>query len=401
MGFYEQVRIILEGTRFRGIDGYKPITLTQKEEEHVTLISLFLQRYYLKLAKQSFARPGGELTDEAIYYPDEDYLSRQIYKFLCNLIDYTTKLRGEDWYYIGGTFMEMDRERSVHAMIFKILPKKNANFIWRQSKYSISLKDLLGGMHGWGRENFVGVYNDLEKIKEVIRTGMYAFVGSLKEFDDDQWQHGEENSRFFRQLKKYRNIRNMKPSTQKHFGDIIGGLNESLDVKIDDRLRKFLTYFINIKFLQRDKFGQRQGFNPHQVIAANFHRLFKFEPTRDKDRFYGNFYLDLQEPYLKYLTEEEKQAIRNTVGFNDITRYFNIHTKTGKDDIDKLRVGQLMDAIDEEDRKEKGMRILAIIFNALARTYSEFGHKGWENYLFETNLKPETQKHFGGMFSEL
>ena len=181
----------------------------------------------------------------------------------------------------------------------------------------------------------------------------------------------------------------------------VHGLNESFEVKIDDRLKKFLTYFLNIKFLQRDKFRQKQGFNPHQVVATNFHRLFKFEPTRDKNKFYGNFYLDLQEPYLKYFTQEEKQAIRNIVGFNDITRFFNIHAKTGKDDIDKLRVDQLMDAIDEEDRMEDGTKILAIIFNALARTYSEFGHKGWENYLFETNLKPETQKHFGGMFSEL
>jgi hypothetical protein len=71
------------------------------------------------------------------------------------------------------------------------------------------------------------------------------------------------------------------------------------------------------------------------------------------------------------------------------------------DNVDKFGVDQLLSAIDKEDREEKGMRILAIIFNALARTYSEFGHKDWENYLFESNLKPETQKHFGGIFSEL
>jgi len=225
MAFYEQVNLILEGTRFKGIDGYKPIPLTQKEEEYVTLISHFLQKYYFKLAKQPFTRPGGKQTNEAIFYPDTNYLSRQIYKFLCTLIGYPTKLRGEDWYWIGGTFIEMDRERSVHAMIFKILPKKNANFVWRQSKYSISLTDLIGGMYGWGKDNFVGVYNDLEKIKEVVRLGMYAFVGSMKEFDEDMWQEPAENGRFFRQLKKYRLLRNMKPETQKHFGDILTGIN--------------------------------------------------------------------------------------------------------------------------------------------------------------------------------
>lgn len=176
---------------------------------------------------------------------------------------------------------------------------------------------------------------------------------------------------------------------------------ESLRLDIDERVRKFLTYFLNIYFFQRDRYSQKRNFNPSGVVASNFSRLFKFDPTRYNNKWYGNFYIDLREPYLKYLTEEEKQVIRNIVGLNDITRYFNIHTKTGRDDIDKLRVDQLIDAIDEEDRMEKGLRILAIIFNALARTYSEFGHKGWENYLFESNLKPETQKHFGGIFSEL
>lgn len=401
MGFYEQVNLILEGTRFKGIDGYKPIPLTQKEEEYVTLISIFLQRYYFKLAKQPFARPGGKQTDEAIFYPDEDYLSRQIYKFLCTLIGYPTKLRGEDWYYIGGTFMEMDREPSVHALIFKILPKKNANFIWRNSKYSISLKDLLGGMDGWGRENFIGVYNDLEKIKEVVRTGMYAFVGSMKEFDEDQWSEPAENGRFFRQLTKYRQLRTMKPATQKHFGDIITGLNESFEIKIDDRLKRFLTYVLNINYLQREKYRRDPKFNHLRVIASSFHRLFKFDPTRYGNKFYGNFYLDLQRPYLKYLNGDELQAIRNIVGKNDITRYFNIYTQQDVDNVDKFDVGQLLSAIDKEDREEKGIRILAIIFNALARTYSEFGHKDWETYIFESGLKPETQKHFGGIFNEL
>lgn len=398
MGFYEQVRITLEGTRFKGEDGYKPIPLTQKEEEYVTLISIFLQRYYFKLAKKSFARPRGELTDEAIYYPDEDYLSRQIFKFLCNMINHPPNLKGEDWYYVGGTFMEMDREPSVHAMIFKILPKKNANFVWRQSEYSISLKDLLGGMYGWGRENFIGVYKDLEKIKEIIRTGMYAIVGSAKEFDEPEWQ---DDGKFFIQLRKYRRLRTMKPNTQKHFGDIMTGLAESVEIKINDRMRKFLTYFMNMNFLKREKYKSSRGFSPMQLNAQNFSRLFGFDPTRDKDRFYGNFYNDLAYPYIKFLEEDELQAIRNIVGKNDITRYFTIHSQYSKDNTDKFRVDQLLEAIDEEDRLEKGMRILAIIFNAVARLYSKHGHKGFEKYLFEQGLKPETQKHFGGIFGEL
>lgn len=398
MGFYEQVQIILEGTRFYGIDGYKPIPLTKKEEEYVTLISIFLHRYYQKLAKQSFTRPGGIETDDAIYYPDNDHLARTIYKFLCNLIGYPDKLRGEDWHYIAGTFMEMDRERSVHDMIFKVLPKKNANFIWRQSKYSISLTDLLGGMYGWGRQNFVGVYNDLEKIKEIIRTGMHAFVGSMTEFDEEGWVG---DGKFFTQVKKYRQLRTMKPETQKHFGDIMTSLNESVDVKIDDRVKKFLTYFLNMNFLKREKYKSSKGFSPMQLNARNFHRLFGFDPTRDIDRFYGNFYHDLETPYIKFLEEDELQAIRNIVGKNDITRYFTIHSQYSKDNTDKFRVDQLLGAIDEEDRLEKGIKILAIIFNAVARLYSKHGHRGFKNYLFEQSLKPETQKHFGGLFREL
>lgn len=213
-----------EGVRFKGIDGYKPIQLTQKEEEYVTLISIFLQRYYFRLAKQSFARPGGELTDESIYYPDEDHLSKQIYKFLCNLIGHNPKnLRNEDWHYIAGTFMEMDREPSVKAMIDRIFNKKDATSAWKHSKISVSLTILLGGLDGWGRDNFKGVYNDIEKIKEIVRTGMYAFVGSMKEFDEDDWGDSE-NMKFFKQLKGYRTRRLMRPETVKHFGGIMDEL---------------------------------------------------------------------------------------------------------------------------------------------------------------------------------
>jgi hypothetical protein len=398
MGFYTQVRIILEGTRFKGIDGYKPIPLTQKEEEHVTLIAMFLQQYYIKLAKKSFTRPGGIPTDEAIDYPDEDHLSKQIYKFLCNMIGYPTRLRDEDWYYVAGTFMEMDREPSVKAVIDRIFNKKDASSVWKHSKISVSLIMLLGGMSGWGRDNYRGIYNDLEKIKEIVRTGMHAIVGSASEFDTDEWQ---ENGKFFRQLKKYRTLRTMKPDTQKHFGGILGSLNESFQVKINDKLRKFLTYFLNMNFLKREKYKSIRGFSPMQLNAQNFNRLFGFDPTRDKNKFYGNFYNDLQAPYIKHLEENELQAIRNIVGKNDITRYFTIHSQYSKDNTDTFRVDQLLSAIDEEDRMEKGMRILAIIFNAIARLYSKHGHKDFENYLFEQDLKPETQKHFGGIFGEL
>ena len=111
--------------------------------------------------------------------------------------------------------------------------------------------------------------------------------------------------------------------------------------------------------------------------------------------------MDLEAPHLKYLEEQELQAIRNIVGKNDITRYFTIHSQYSKDNADKFRVDQLLRAIDEEDRLEKGIKILAIIFNSIARHYSKHGHKGFENYLFDQGLKPETQKHFGGLFSEL
>ena len=56
-----------------------------------------------------------------------------------------------------------------------------------------------------------------------------------------------------------------------------------------------------------------------QLNAQNFNRLFGFDPTRDKNKFYGNFYNDLQAPYIKHLEENELQAIRNIVGKNDIT----------------------------------------------------------------------------------
>ncbi len=398
MGFYEQVRIILEGTRFKGEDGYKPIPLTKKEEEYVALISLFLQRYYIKLAKQSFTRPGGIHTDEALHYPDEDHLSRQIYKFLCSMIGHPPNLRNEDWYYIGGIFLEMDREPSIKAMVDRIFNKKDASSVWKHSKIAVSLTILLGGSDGWGRDNFQGVYKDIEKIKEIVRMGMYAIVGSAKELDEPAWQ---EDGKFFIQLKKYRQLRTMKPGTQKHFGDIMTGLAESVEIKIDDRMRKFLTYFMNMNFLKREKYKSSRGFSPMQLNAQNFSRLFGFDPTRDKDRFYGNFYNDLAYPYIKFLEEDELQAIRNIVGKNDITRYFTIHSQYSKDNTDKFRVDQLLEAIDEEDRLEKGMRILAIIFNAVARLYGKHGHKGFEKYLFEQGLKPETQKHFGGIFSEL
>ena len=401
MGFYTQVRIIIESSRFRGVDGYAPIPLTQKEEEHVTLIAMFLQQYYVKLAKKSIIRPGGIETDDAMDYPDEDFISKQIYKFLCNLIGHNAaNMRGEDWFYVASIFLSLDIEPSVKALVYRIFNKKNADTIWKKSDHSVSTTMLLGGLHGWGKEDFAGVYTDLNKVKDIVRTGMHAFVGSMKEFDVDDFAPG----RFFRLLKKYRTLRIMKPGTQKHFGDIIGGLNESFEVKIDDKMRKFLTYFLNINFLKREKYKNSRGFynvGPMQLNAQNFNRIFGFDPTRDKDRYYGNFYYDLQSPYIKHLEEVELQAIRNIVGKNDITRYFTIHSEFSKDNADKFKVDQLLQAIDEEDRLEKGMRILAIIFNSIARQYSKHGHKGFENYMFEHGLKPETQKHFGGMFSEL
>jgi hypothetical protein len=311
-------------------------------------------------------------------------------------------MRVEDWFYVASIFLSLDIEPSVKALVYRIFNKKNADTIWKTSDHSVSTTMLLGGLHdaqllNKGREDFAGVYTDLNKVKDIVRTGMHAFVGSIKEFDVDDFAPG----RFFRLLKKYRQLRTMKPDTQKHFGDIIGSLNESFEVKIDDKMRKFLTYFLNINFLKREKYNSSRGFNPMQLNAQNFNRIFGFDPTRDKDRFYGNFYLDLQAPYIKYLEEVELQAISNIVGKNDITRYFTIHSQFSKDNADKFRVDQLLQAIDEEDRLEKGMRILAIIFNSIARQYSKHGHKGFENYMFEQGLKPETQKHFGGMFSEL
>ena len=224
MAFYEQVRSIIEGVRYKGVDGYKPIPLTQREEEHIALISQFLQKYYFKLAKQPFTRPGGIATDEAIYYPDEDYISKNIYKFLCSLINHKPR-RGEDWYYIAGPFLELDREPSVRALIDRIFDKKKANTIWKKSEYSVSITMMLGGLDGWGRDNFAGIYKDIEKIKEIIRTGMHAFVGSMTEFDSDEWQEVNDNNSFFKSLKNYRIIRTMKPETQKHFGDILTGIN--------------------------------------------------------------------------------------------------------------------------------------------------------------------------------
>ena len=224
MEFYEQVRIIIEGVRFPEVDGYKPIPLNQKEEECVTLISQFLQKYYFKLAKQPFNRPGGIATDEAIYYPDEDYIIKNIYKFLCNLIDHKPR-RDDDWDYVGGIFLELDKEPSVKALIDRLFDKKKANTIWKKSEYSVSITMMIGGLNGWGRENFKGVYKDLDKIKEIIRTGMYAFIGSIAQYDRDGWVEVMNQNSFYKSIKNYRIIRTMKPETQKHFGDILTGIN--------------------------------------------------------------------------------------------------------------------------------------------------------------------------------
>lgn len=399
MDFYTQARIIIESNRFKGVDGYAPIPLTQKEEEHVTLIAMFLQQYYVKLAKKSIIRPGGIETDDALDYPDEDLLSKQIYKFLCNLIGHNAaNMRGEDWFYVASIFLSLDIEPSVKALIYRIFIKKNADTIWKKSDHSVSTTMLLGGLHGWGKEDFAGVYPDLDKVKDIVRTGMHAFVSSMDEYNNDDFAPTDFNGRFFRQLKKYRTLRIMKPGTQKHFGDILGSLNETFEVKIDDKLRKFLTYFMNLNFFKKDFYSR--GLSPMQTSAQNFYRLFGFDPTRYKGKFLGNFYLELEQPFMRFFKEEELQSIRNMVGVNDITRYFTIHTPI-KDNSDRFRFDQLLGAIDEEDRLDKGIRILAIIFNALARIYSDFGHKDFENLLFEQGLKPETQKHFGGMFSEL
>jgi len=443
MGFYTQVRIILEGTHFKGIDGYAPIPLTQKEEEHVTLIAMFLQQYYVKLAKKSIIRPGGIETDDTLDYPDEDFLSKQIYKFLCNLIGHNAaNMRGEDWFYVASIFLSLDIEPSVKALIYRIFNKKNADTIWKKSDHYVSTTMLLGGLHGWGKEDFAGVYTDLNKVKDIVRTGMHAFVGSLNEFDDDGFAPEDLNGRFLRQLKKYRTLRIMKPGTQKHFGDILSNLN--FNESFRELLESFHNYTPTVQEVQSFKLTPKEQKIVDILVSAakvkkgynvNTELVNYLENT-------GGLYQVIKDLFLKYISQiagkfnfdeegedyNEDHAIKNMIRGEIMQPYMNSDVLYNliydNPDIDindlegllstgvRIRGQEAKEYVGQNtsgkinttlylfmfyDHKPDTVRKVAEVFVK----YAILANFNNTDYMFERSLKPSTQKHFGGIIGNL
>lgn len=185
---------------------------------------------------------------------------------------------------------------------------------------------------------------------------------------------------------------------------------ERVEVETSIDEAKFLTYIINMLLRKRNqakalpksnrfKTSKQIKFKKDQTdiekqSGDNFRRMFNFNPDVDRktNRHLGWFSYEILRPPESVVSEEDKQKIEKILNLS-IQKY-----RVWGSRIDFV---DMFNNLDDGELYDKGFRILAILFLAVARNFAERGHGEWERYLFKRNLKPETKKHFGDIFDEL
>jgi len=188
---------------------------------------------------------------------------------------------------------------------------------------------------------------------------------------------------------------------------------EEILVDVTPEEHKLLTYTINMLLRKRNQYKalpksnrfkterQRAKSNMYHNTdvedqsTANFRRLFKFDPNVDEktQKHIGWFFYDLMQPRESILKDEDKDKIEKILN-KSLLKY---STGVGR----RIDFKQLFEELEDGELYDKGFRVLAIMFHALAKKYAEEGHTAWEKYVFNKSLKPDTRKHFGDIFGEL
>ena len=168
-------------------------------------------------------------------------------------------------------------------------------------------------------------------------------------------------------------------------------LQESVEVDINDKERKFLRYLVN-NILRND---------PPSVIAGNFGRIFGFDPERDEKGWRDNFYYVLRSPRERNFKnpDELKEKISKISGIKNM-----YHFTTTQELIDVYELLEYLKNYYKEDQDtfyEKGIKIMGLIFNSLAEKFAEMGHQGWSKYYRDKTMSPDSREMFGGMLNAI
>jgi hypothetical protein len=162
-------------------------------------------------------------------------------------------------------------------------------------------------------------------------------------------------------------------------------------VNLTDKEKKFLTYFVNNCMAYSE---QNNG-----ILAGNLSRVIGIDQTKVKVAgngpiSQGTFNYNFLHPHLTFFEDKEMKDI-NKIMNKDILKF--LYASNARVDLPSI-----IQSLDIDDAHDKGIRIAGIVFNAIARLYAENEITNyWKKYMFYKNLKPETKKHFGGIFDEL